>query len=220
MSASLSRWTNPPSSSPYISRFTRQNVHASHTRKHIHACINAYTFSHAAMHQPARMDADAEKAKHRLQLARGAVGCERKAPQAGTIPTALQAYDNAAAGRNRVGQHSSHRVFAASVIEYLTEDDLVQYGNKPENGRCAVVYASCQHKRLHALRGCARSRICTGQCSSMKARRAALRQLTTEHTRIHMPVDERAWRSVAAYVCVRRRRQAAHVAPLDLKVGR
>jgi len=122
------------------------------------------------MHQPARMDADAEKAKHRLQLARGAVGCERKAPQAGTIPTALQAYDNAAAGRNRVGQHSSHRVFAASVIEYLTEDDLVQYGNKPENGRCAV--------------------------------------------------DERAWRSVAAYVCVRRRRQAAHVAPLDLKVGR
>ena len=99
------------------------------------------------MHQPARMDADAEKAKHRLQLARGAVGCERKAPQAGTIPTALQAYDNAAAGRNRVGQHSSHRVFAASVIEYLTEDDLVQYGNKPENGRCAVVYASCQHKR-------------------------------------------------------------------------
>lgn len=172
------------------------------------------------MHQPARMHAVAKKAKHRLQLARGAVGCERKAPQAGTIPTALQAYDNAAAGRNSVGQHSSHRVFAASVIEYLTEDDLVQYGNKPENGRCAVVYASCQHKRLHALRGCARSRICTGQCSSMKARRAALRQLTTEHTRIHMPVDERAWRSVAAYVCVRRRRQAAHVAPLDLKVGR
>ena len=175
------------------------------------------------MHQPARMHADAKKAKHRLQLARGAVGGERKAPKAGTIPTALQAYDNAPAGRNRVGQHSSHRVFAASVIKYikyLTEDDLVQYGNKPENGRCTVVYALCQHKRLHALRGCARSRICTGQCSSMKARRAALRQLTTEHTRIHMPVDERAWRSVAAYVCVRRRRQAAHVAPLDLKVGR
>lgn len=130
------------------------------------------------MHQPARMHADAKKAKHRLQLARGAVGGERKAPKAGTIPTALQAYDNAPAGRNRVGQHSSHRVFAASVIKYikyLTEDDLVQYGNKPENGRCTVVYALCQHKRLHALRGCARSRICTGQCSSMKARRAALR---------------------------------------------
>lgn len=104
------------------------------------------------MHQPARMHAVAKKAKHRLQLARGAVGCERKAPQAGTIPTALQAYDNAAAGRNRVGQHSSHRVFAASVIEYLTEDDLVQYGNKPENGRCAVVYASCQHKRTARVR--------------------------------------------------------------------